>query len=56
MTIKSRLVYMQLMYKDLNQKQLASDSQTKNTRSSAHREIHDASGKPSIDNTLKQVV
>ena len=37
-------------------KKLASASQTKVTTSSARGEIYDASGKPLVENTLKQVV
>ena len=56
MTIIGRLLYMQVMNKDFYEKKLASASQTKVTTSSARGEIYDASGKPLVENTLKQVV
>lgn len=55
MTIIGRLLYMQVLNKDFYEK-LASASQTKITSSSARGEIYDASGKPLVENTLKQVV
>lgn len=55
MTIIGRLLYMQVLNKDFTKK-LASASQTKITSSSARGEIYDASGKPLVENTLKQVV
>ena len=56
LTIIGRLLYMQVMNKDFYEKKLASASQTKVTTSSARGEIYDASGKPLVENTLKQVV
>ena len=56
MTIIGRLLYMQILNKDFYEKKLASASQTKVTSSSARGEIYDASGKPLVENTLKQVV
>lgn len=56
MTITGRLLYMQVLNKDFYEKKLASASQTKVTTSSARGEIYDASGKPLVENTLKQVV
>ncbi|OIN21523.1 penicillin-binding protein [Streptococcus pneumoniae] len=56
LTIIGRLLYMQVLNKDFYEKKLASASQTKITTSSARGEIYDASGKPLVENTLKQVV
>lgn len=56
MTIIGRLLYMQVLNKDFYEKKLSSASQTKITSSSARGEIYDASGKPLVENTLKQVV
>lgn len=56
MTVIGRLLYMQVLNKDFYEKKLASASQTKVTTSSARGEIYDASGKPLVENTLKQVV
>ena len=56
MTIIGRLLYMQVLNKDFYEKKLASASQTKVTTSSVRGEIYDASGKPLVENTLKQVV
>ncbi|MDH7654364.1 penicillin-binding protein PBP2B [Streptococcus pneumoniae] len=56
MAIIGRLLYMQVLNKDFYEKKLASASQTKITSSSARGEIYDASGKPLVENTLKQVV
>ncbi|HET3645167.1 penicillin-binding protein PBP2B [Streptococcus pneumoniae] len=56
MTIIGRLLYMQVLNKDFYEKKLASASQTKITSSSARGEIYDASGKPLVENTIKQVV
>ena len=56
MTIIGRLLYMQVLNKDFYEKKLASASQTKVTTNSARGEIYDASGKPLVENTLKQVV
>lgn len=56
LTIIGRLLYMQVLNKDFYEKKLASASQTKVTTSSARGEIYDASGKPLVENTVKQVV
>lgn len=56
MTIIGRLLYMQVVNKDFYETKLASASQTRVTTSSARGEIYDASGKPLVENTLKQVV
>ena len=56
LTIIGRLLYMQVLNKDFYEKKLASASQTKVTTSSVRGEIYDASGKPLVENTLKQVV
>ena len=56
MTIIGRLLYMQVLNKEFYETKLASASKTKVTTSSARGEIYDASGKPLVENTLKQVV
>ena len=56
MTIIGRLLYMQVLNKDCYETKLASASKTKVTTSSARGEIYDASGKPLVENTVKQVV
>ena len=56
MAIIGRLLYMQVLNKDFYETKLASASITKVTTSSARGEIYDASGKPLVENTLKQVV
>lgn len=56
MTIIGRLLYMQVLNKDFYETKLASASKTKVTTSSARGEIYDASGKPLVKNTAKQVV
>ena len=56
MTIIGRLLYMQVLNKDFYETKLASASKTKVTTSSARGEIYDASGKPLVENTVKQVV
>ena len=56
MAIIGRLLYMQILNKDFYETKLASASKTKVTTSSARGEIYDASGKPLVKNTAKQVV
>jgi len=56
MAIIGRLLYMQVLNKDFYEAKLASASKTKVTTSSARGEIYDASGKPLVENTVKQVV
>ena len=56
MTIIGRLLYMQVLNEDFYETKLASASKTKVTTSSARGEIYDASGKPLVENTVKQVV
>ena len=56
MTIIGRLLYMQVLNKDFYEAKLASASQTRVTTSSARGQIYDATGKPLVENTLKQVV
>ncbi len=56
MAIIGRLLYMQVLNKDFYETKLASASKTKVTTSSARGEIYDASGKPLVKNTAKQVV
>ena len=56
MTIIGRLLYMQVLNKDFYETKLASASKTKVTTSSARGEIYDASGKPLVENSVKQVV
>ena len=56
MAIIGRLLYMQVLSKDFYETKLASASKTKVTTSSARGEIYDASGKPLVKNTAKQVV
>ena len=56
MAIIGRLLYMQVLNKDFYEAKLASASKTKVTTSSARGEIYDASGKPLVKNTAKQVV
>ena len=56
MAIIGRLLYMQILNKDFYVTKLASASKTKVTTSSARGEIYDASGKPLVENTVKQVV
>ncbi len=55
MAIIGRLLYMQVLNKDFYETKLASASKTKVTTSSARGEIYDASGKPLVENTVKQV-
>ena len=56
MAIIGRLLYMQILNKDFYVTKLASASKTKVTTSSARGEIYDATGKPLVENTVKQVV
>ena len=56
MAIIGRLLYMQVLNKDFYETKLASASKTKVTTSSARGAIYDASGKPLVENTVKQVV
>ena len=56
MTIIGRLLYMQILNKDFYETKLASASQTRVTTSSARGQIYDATGKPLVENTIKQVV
>ena len=56
MAIIGRLLYMQVLNKEFYEAKLASASKTKVTTSSARGEIYDASGKPLVENTVKQVV
>ena len=56
MTIIGRLLYMQVLNKDFYETKLASASQTRVTTSSARGQIYDATGKPLVENTVKQVV
>ena len=56
MAIIGRLLYMQVLNKDFYETKLASASQTRVTTSSARGQIYDATGKPLVENTLKQVV
>lgn len=56
MAIIGRLLYMQVLNKDFYETKLASASQTRVTTSSARGQIYDASGKPLVENTVKQVV
>ena len=56
MTIIGRLLYMQVLHKDFYENKLASASQTRVTMGSARGEIYDATGKPLVQNTVKQVV
>ena len=56
MAIIGRLLYMQVLNKDFYETKLASASQTRVTTSSARGQIYDATGKPLVENTVKQVV
>ena len=56
MTIIGRLLYMQVLNKDFYETKLASASKTKVSTSSARGQIYDSSGKPLVENTVKQVV
>ena len=56
LTIIGRLLYMQVLHKDFYENKLASASQTRVTMGSARGEIYDATGKPLVQNTVKQVV
>ncbi|MEW4354305.1 penicillin-binding protein PBP2B [Streptococcus pneumoniae] len=52
----ARLGYMQVANKDFYIKKLATASQLKVTHSSVRGQIYDASGKPLVENTTRQVV
>ena len=56
LAIIGRLLYMQFLHKDFYENKLASASQTRVTMGSARGEIYDATGKPLVQNTVKQVV
>ena len=56
MTIIGRLLYMQVLNEDFYETKLASASKTKVSTSSARGQIYDATGKPLVENTIKQVV
>ena len=56
LAIIGRLLYMQVLHKDFYENNLASASQTRVTMGSARGEIYDATGKPLVQNTVKQVV
>ena len=56
LAIISRLLYMQVLHKDFYEAKLASASQTRITTGSVRGEIYDATGKPLVENTIKQVV
>ena len=56
MAIIGRLLYMQVLHKDFYENKLASASQTRVTTGSVRGEIYDATGKPLVENTVKQVV
>ena len=56
LTIIGRLLYMQVLHKDFYENKLASANQTRVTMGSARGEIYDATGKPLVQNTVKQVV
>lgn len=56
LAIIGRLLYMQVLHKDFYENKLASASQTRVTMGSARGEIYDATGKPLVQNTVKQVV
>ena len=54
--IIGRLLYMQVLHKDFYENKLASASQARVTTGSVRGEIYDATGKPLVENTAKQVV
>ena len=54
--IIGRLLYMQVLHKDFYENKLASASQARVTTGSVRGEIYDATGKPLVENTVKQVV
>ena len=56
MAIIGRLLYMQVLHKDFYENKLTSASQTRVTTGSVRGEIYDATGKPLVENTVKQVV
>ena len=56
MSLIVRLGYMQVVHRNFYTKKLATASKTKVTTSSVRGQIYDASGKPLVENTTKQVV
>ena len=52
----ARLGYMQVVNQDFYTDKLAKASKTKITTSSVRGQIYDATGKPLVENTTKQVV
>ena len=56
MSLIVRLGYMQVVHRNFYIKKLATASKTKVTTSSVRGQIYDASGKPLVENTTKQVV
>ena len=56
LVIIGRLLYMQVLHKDFYENKLTSASQTRVTTGSVRGEIYDATGKPLVENTVKQVV
>ena len=56
LAIIGRLLYMQVLHKDFYENKLASASQARVTTGSVRGEIYDATGKPLVENTVKQVV
>ena len=56
LVIIGRLLYMQVLHKDFYENKLTSASQTRVTTGSVRGEIYDATGKPLVENTAKQVV
>ena len=56
LAIIGRLLYMQVLHKDFYENKLVSASQTRVTTGSVRGEIYDATGKPLVENTVKQVV
>lgn len=56
MSLIVRLGYMQVVHREFYTKKLATASKTKVTTSSVRGQIYDASGKPLVENTTKQVV
>ena len=56
LAIIGRLLYMQVLHKDFYENKLASASQARVTTGSVRGEIYDATGKPLVENTAKQVV
>lgn len=56
MSLIVRLGYMQVVHREFYTKKLATASKTKVTTSSVRGQIYDASGRPLVENTTKQVV